>query len=191
MLWDTISVTFAILLTNMLLSYQWHFRTLNVEERLNPLKWIPSIGYPIQDDFAKGYYTSVLAFIGISIAVLLLINLVFGNYNSALKHFGMGEVARCIFAVITFGVILYCANHFLLDSPMHEGLEIQFSLLIIAIILSLELLGRSSVRAINEIHARINAITVRKSGEQVRTLIFGAGEAGAYFCAKHKKDLYT
>jgi len=32
---------------------------------------------------------------------------------------------------------------------------------------------------------------VQKSGEMVRTLIFGAGEAGAYFCAKHKKDLYT
>lgn len=180
MLWDVFSMVASIFLSNLLTAYEYWYRGAGIW--YNPLSWISPTDMPAGGDH-------LLLFILASAGVLLLFNIIFGNYNSVLKHFGLGEVLKCILTCITYGITFYICDIYFLK--VYEGSEVRFTMTLTAIVLILQLAGRSSVRIFNELHAKIHTVSVQKSGELVRTLIFGAGEAGAYFCAKHKKDLYT
>ena len=189
MLWDAFSMVSTIFLSNLVVDYENVFRGSGVW--YNPITWIsPTFATDSSEYSMYGINIHHLViFMLVSVGALVLLNLIYGNYSSVLKHFGIGEVCRCILACVTFGVLFYVFNVSFVG--IYEGSEIQYTISMTAILLVLELAGRSSVRVFNEIHARIHTASVQKSGELVRTLIFGAGEAGAYFCAKHKKDLYT
>lgn len=189
MLWDAFSMIATIFLSNLIVDYENVFRGSGVW--YNPISWIsPTFARNSSEYSMYGINIDhLLAFIFVAVGSIVLLNIIFGNYNSALKHFGLGEVSRCILACVSFGILFYIFN--ILFVGIYEGSEWQYTITMTAILLVLELAGRSSVRIFNEIHARIHAVSAHRSGEQVRTLIFGAGEAGAYFCAKHKKDLYT
>lgn len=184
--WDVISVVATIFVSNLLCFYA---SVRNEVLWWNPLTWIDPTGISSNpDDSLFGNYDHLILFMIIASVLYIFLNVIFGNYTSSLKYFGMNEVLRNIFAILTFGVILWV---FIFFDKLYASNEVQFSLIAVLILTIFSLTGRSSVRLFSEIHARVNSVSVKKSGEQVRTLIFGAGEAGAYFCAKHKRDLYT
>lgn len=180
MLWDVFSMVATIFLSNLLTAYEYWYRGAGVW--YNPMSWISPTDMPAGGDH-------LLLFILASAGALVFFNIIFGNYNSVLKHFGMGEVFRCIIMCLVYGALFYLCDIFYLN--VYEGSELRFTLTLTVILLVFQLVGRSSVRIFNELHAMIHTVSVQKSGELVKTLVFGAGEAGAYFVAKHKKDLYT
>ncbi len=185
--WDIVSITAAVFLSNLLFYYDDYGRETAVW--WNPLTWISPLGFTDPNDFIFQNYSHLVMFIVFSAVLFVFLNAIYGNYTSSLKHFGFGEVIKTIVSVLTFGVAFFLLDIFFIR--VYESNELQFTLLMTVILLVFSLAGRSSVRIFSEIHARINSVSAKKSGEQVRTLIFGAGEAGAYFCAKHKRDLYT
>ncbi|MBQ4156425.1 MAG: polysaccharide biosynthesis protein, partial [Clostridia bacterium] len=189
MLWDAFSMVASFFLSNLIVFYDGAFRGSGVW--YNPITWI----YHTFSRDASEYsmyginINHLIAVLAVCVGTNAVFNMIIGNYNSSLKHFGMFEVFKSIASCVALGTAFHIFNVSFVD--IYEGNELQFTLTMVAILIILSLAGRSSVRIVNELHARINAAQVQKSGEMVRTLIFGAGEAGAYFCAKHKKDLYT
>lgn len=186
-IWDIVSVVATIFLSNLLWDYSTYGR--NNAVWYNPMTWLTPLSFSDETDWTFQNYSHLMMFIVFAVGIILFLNIIFGNYTSSLKHFGLGEVAKSILSVVVFGVIFYTLDIFYIK--VFENNELQYTLLLSALLLVFSLTGRSSVRISSEVHARINSVSAKRSGDQVRTLIFGAGEAGAYFCAKHKKDLYT
>ncbi|MBQ7128809.1 MAG: polysaccharide biosynthesis protein [Clostridia bacterium] len=186
-IWDVVSIVATVFLSNLLFFYDDYGRENAIW--WNPLTWVSALAFKNPDDYIFQNYSHLVMFIVFAAVLFIFLNAIYGNYTSSLKHFGFGEVVKNISSILTFGVVFYVLD--ILFIKVYENNEIQFTLLMTVILLVFSLAGRSSVRIFSEIHAKINSVSVRKAGEQVRTLIFGAGEAGAYFCAKHKRDLYT
>ena len=141
----------------------------------NPLSWVPE---SILDA------DSFLLFILVSCLALIGLNLIFRNYTSMLRHLGMGETIRILLACIVFSlsVMIVC--------KIEEFFKFDYDFIVIMCIVltGLQLVGRSSVRIFKETRAQMNALSKAKSEGVIRTLIFGAGEAGAYFVNKVKVD---
>ena len=190
-IWDAFTMVATIFLSNLIVEYEDVFRGNG--EWYNPMSWMSPMFVTNPDEYGLYEYNvnphHLLIFMVVCAGTYILLNLIYGNYSSVLKHFGIGEICRCILASVTFGALFYVFN--IAFVGIYEGSEFSFAFVMAAISLVLGLAARSSVRVYSEIHARIHTASVVKTGEMVRTLIFGAGEAGAYFCAKHKKDVYT
>ena len=189
MLWDAFSVVASFFATNLIVFYDGAFRGQGVW--YDPLTWIYHTFSPDPTNQTMyGINTDHLVIFLICVVCgNTIFNIIFGNYNSVLKHFGIGEFFRCTLSCLTFGVAFIVINFCFVG--IYEGSEWQFAITMMITLLILSLTGRSSVRVVTELHARVHAASVQRSGQLERTLIFGAGEAGAYFCSKHKKDLYT
>ncbi len=213
-LWDAFSFIAAFYLSAFAITYTQYIYIYGIDF-FSPSEWLIT-----DPDLAMSYYfIPQLAgglgwlnhFFVISIVVYILLNALFGNYSSVLKHYGLGEVTRTLGACLSYGVAFFALNTVhssellapvLEKSPelynffhdvinIYPSIEWIYFLVNTAFLIIFSIVARSSVRFFKELYARIHAFSRRFRGDTVRTLIFGAGEAGAYFCAKLRKDLYT
>ncbi len=121
--------------------------------------------------------------VAVSTGALILLNLIFGNYSSNLKHFGLSDVLKEVYACTIFSVAFYYIN-----TEYYDYLQIDPRIVILMVILltMFQILGRSSVRLANSINNEISRRSYIKSGKAKRTLVFGAGEAGVSFCSRER-----
>ena len=213
-LWDAFSFVAAFYLSAFAITYTEYIYLHDVSF-FNPSDWLIT-----DPELANELYfipqlvsdpTWLPTFLIVCASVYVLINALFGNYTSVLKHYGLGEVSRTLGACLVFGGGFFLLNivhtmeflgPWLESTPwlndffnnvinIYPSIEWMYFLVNTAFLIIFSLIARSSVRFIKEVYARIHAFSRKYRGDSVRTLIFGAGEAGAYFCAKLKKDLYT
>lgn len=170
-LWDIFSVAVSIFLA-FRICYTEHYARNGIW--YNPMSWVPNDIFP----------ETVVLFIVIAAGGFIMMNVIFGNYLNVLRHFGWGEMVRAFLAWLCFSVeisiILYIVGLFR-NYPAYN-IVMCFSLLVC------QLAGRASSRLIKEFSARMNLMSRATKSDTVRTLIYGAGEAGAYFCSKAKMD---
>ncbi|MBQ2391991.1 MAG: polysaccharide biosynthesis protein [Clostridia bacterium] len=172
LLWDIIS-TVASALISFRICYSGHFHEANASN-LNPLSWVP----------VDMQYGTLVLFLLIAACAIVFLNLIFGNYDNVMRHFGIGEMVRVLLAWGTFTVAFYVI------CKVNEMFSANFNYVVILsfLILICQMAGRSIGRLMRELSAKINSVSRSRNPESVRTLIFGAGEAGAYLVKKVKID---
>lgn len=172
MLWDVISVIVSVFLS-FRINYNAQYESYGYWDK--PMTWVPG----------SMDQSNVLSLIIISVGAILLLNVIFGNYKLALRHFGLNDVLKTFLTLFCFTTGFFAVGYLMnVFSTIQEKYVIVLSLLLFICLLA----GRSSVKIYNEITANINVKNKAKSGKAIRTLIYGAGEAGAYFCNKAKFD---
>ena len=129
-------------------------------------------------------YGTLVLFLLIAACAIVFLNLIFGNYDNVMRHFGIGEMVRVLLAWGTFTVAFYVI------CKVNEMFSANFNYVVILsfLILICQMAGRSIGRLMRELSAKINSVSRSRNPESVRTLIFGAGEAGAYLVKKVKID---
>lgn len=172
LLWDIIS-TVASALISFRICYSDHFHEANASN-LNPLSWVPT----------DMQYGTLVLFLLIAACAIVLLNLIFGNYDNVMRHFGIGEMTRVLLAWGTFTIAFYviCKVNRMFSANFNYVVILSFLILIC------QMAGRSLGRLMRELSAKINSVSRSRNPESVRTLIFGAGEAGAYLVKKVKID---
>ncbi|MGN0115370.1 MAG: polysaccharide biosynthesis protein [Acutalibacteraceae bacterium] len=169
-LWDIFSVLVAVFVA-FRTSYA-SFYKFSGAVWYNPFSWVPS-------DVNGG---NLALFIAMACVGLVLLNIIFRNYTSVLRHAGIGEMLRVVMACLVFSV------SFFVVSTMLQYFRADYIIIMCLIMTILQVAGRSSAKLYRETAARMSNLSKSRSGELVRTLIFGAGEAGAFFCNKSKND---
>ena len=168
-IWDILSVLISVFLS-FRICYAFNYKINGVW--YNPLSWVPT----------DVYGGNLFLFLLIACAAIIMLNLIFRNYMSMVRHFGINEMFRillsCLIFLVTFFVVSTLLDYFRADYIIIMGL----------ILTVLQVAGHSWARIYNEFSAKVNTINKSRSDDSVRTLIFGAGEAGAYFCNKMKND---
>lgn len=168
--WDVLSVLIAVFLS-FRISYAFFYKSNGVW--YNPLTWVPKINGG-----------NLALFVFVMCVGIVLLNIIFRNYTSPLHHVGISEMLRIVLACLVFSVSVFIAVTMLDYFQSHNDYVIVMCLFVTI----LQIAGRSFVKLINEAKTAVNSISKSKRDTTVRTLIFGAGEAGAYFCNKIKND---
>ena len=127
-----------------------------------------------------GYY--IFLMIGMSMT-LIGVNIICGNYSTSLKHYSFGEIIRTVAAV---GIIFLGMTVF---SAAFETDRFDFRLISIVCIFSLilQVFGRSVVRMINEVSAKVTTTAKSKNADVRKVIVYGAGEAGVSLCNKARQ----
>lgn len=168
-IYDILSVLISIFIP-FRISYAFFYKTNGVW--FNPLSWVPSDVY--RDNF--------VLFIFACCAAIIILNVIFRNYTNMLRHLGTSEMIKIIAACFVFSVFL------IVICTLKDYFRIDYVIILCLVLCALQIAGRSSVRMYRETRSRVSNFSLAKSDDVVRTLIFGAGEAGAYFCNKIKND---
>lgn len=171
-LWDIFSV-FVSLFLACRICYAKTYNLNGYGRWYKPTTWVPTSNS-----------NNLILMIVICCAAIVLLNIVFRNYSGVLKHVGVSEILRIVISciILSAAFIFVCLMNDYFTS--HNTQMISIFCLSLTV---LQVAGRSSVRLFNDTRDRMSSsLNSRKGG--VRTLIFGAGEAGAYFCNKIQTD---